>query len=354
MEKKPKVLVIATSRKTRGGITSVVKSHEKGNQWKNYHCKWIETHRDGSFIIKIWYLCKSLITYTILLPFYQLTHIHVGLKASVKRKMIFATLAKWANKPIIIHFHPATEKHLFDKKHSESIYKLFMLADKLIVLSEQWIRWINKAYPDNNFNFQVLYNPCPQVIRSVKKVKPYILFAGTLNERKGYNRLLSAFAQIGPRNPEWRIKFAGNGEIEKAKKIAEDLNIESQVDFLGWVSGSEKDKVFSQASIYCLPSWGEGFPMGVLDAIAYGIPVITTPVGGIPDLIKNGENGYIFDTYNTEMLVEQLFVLMESQESRMAIVREADKLMKNEFNLQIINHQLSLIYEGVINGKLKR
>ena len=50
-----KVLVIATSRKTRGGITSVVKAHETGEQWKKYHCRWIETHRDGNSIRKLWY-----------------------------------------------------------------------------------------------------------------------------------------------------------------------------------------------------------------------------------------------------------------------------------------------------------
>ena len=55
-----KVLVIATSRKTRGGITSVVKAHEKGEQWNNYHCKWIETHIDKNGKYKLWYFIKAL------------------------------------------------------------------------------------------------------------------------------------------------------------------------------------------------------------------------------------------------------------------------------------------------------
>lgn len=64
-----KVLVVATSRKTRGGITSVVKAHETGEQWKKYHCKWIETHRDGSTWRKLWYLATALIEYVFLLHF---------------------------------------------------------------------------------------------------------------------------------------------------------------------------------------------------------------------------------------------------------------------------------------------
>ena len=64
----PKVLVVATSRKTRGGITSVVKAHETGNQWKKYHCKWIETHRDGPSWRKILYFIKAYLQFFCLVP----------------------------------------------------------------------------------------------------------------------------------------------------------------------------------------------------------------------------------------------------------------------------------------------
>jgi glycosyltransferase involved in cell wall biosynthesis len=349
--RKPKVLVVATSRLTRGGITSVVKAHESGAQWKEYNCKWIETHRDGSSLQKIKYLLTAFVSYIFLLPFYDVVHIHVGLRTSITRKMLFAKLAKCYNKKIIIHFHPATEKHLFDENFNKSIFDLFKLSDKLLVLSLQWIRWINEAYPNNKFNFQILYNPCPEVIRNKENEKPYILFAGTLNERKGYNKLIKAFAQIAHDNSTWRLKFAGNGEIKEAKQLAKDLSVESKIDFLGWISGNLKDKIFNEAAIYCLPSWGEGFPMGVLDAIAYGVPVVTTPVGGIPDIIKSGENGYIFDTNDLDNLAKQLTVLMNSKEERKAIVKQADKLLRNEFNLEKINHNLSLIYEDLMNEK---
>ena len=282
-----KVLVVATSHKTRGGITSVIKAHETGEQWKKYHCKWIQTHRDGSPIRKLWYLITALMEYLIFLPFYDIVHIHVGLRASVKRKLIFARIAKVYKKKIIVHFHPSTEKHLFDQKLSIPIKKLFDYANLLIVLSPQWTRWINQAFPDRHYKMKVLYNPCPIVNRDFSKKKNVILYAGTLNERKGYNRLLQSFALIANKYSAWKIVFAGNGEIEQGKKLQKKLGIEdNQIEFLGWVSGKEKEKTFQEASIYCLPSWGEGFPMGVLDAWAYGIPVITTPVGGIIDIMK--------------------------------------------------------------------
>lgn len=347
-KKQTKVLVVATSRKTRGGITSVVKAHETGKQWKQFHCKWIQTHRDGNALRKLWYLGTALLQYILLLPFYDIVHIHVGLRTSIKRKTIFAKLAKTFNKKIIIHFHPATEKHLFDKEYSGNIKTIFNYAHLLIVLSHQWIKWINEAFPDNNYNFEVLYNPCPQVNRNNTHKEKYILFAGTLIERKGYNRLIEAFSQIANKYLDWQLVFAGNGEIENAKKIQQKLDIPiEQIKYLGWISGTEKETVFQNASVYCLPSWGEGFPMGILDAIAYGIPIVTTPVGGVPDIIIHKKNGYVFDIYNTEMLAKELEILILSENKRKSFVVETDKLLKHDFDVNVINNQLATLYQDL-------
>lgn len=345
MQTLPKVLVVATSRKTRGGITAVVKAHETGAQWKKYHCRWIQTHRDGNAIRKAWYFISALVEYLCLLPFYDIVHIHVGLRTSVDRKLIFAKIAKSYKKKVIIHFHPATEKHLFDDRFRYKIKELFSSADLLLVLSPQWIRWINQAYPGSHFKMQVLYNPCPIVVRDYKIKQNNILFAGTLSDRKGYNRLLEAFAKIAAEYKDWKVVFAGNGQIDAAKKLQSSLCIsEDQVLYLGWVTGAEKERAFQEASIYCLPSWGEGFPMGVLDAWAYGIPVVTTPVGGIPDIITNGENGFVYDVNDIDKLAEYLVLLMNSRELRDKIVEQADKLVTGEFNIKNITGQLDKIY----------
>ena len=347
----PKVLIVATSRKTRGGITSVVKAHEAGGQWKKYHCRWIETHRDGNALRKLFYLFSALAQSIFLMPFYDIVHIHVGLRTSVDRKLIFARIAKFYEKKIIVHFHPATEKHLFDNEFSTKIYALFSYSDLLIVLSHQWVNWINEAYPTNKFVFKVLYNPCPAVERGNMKKTNTILYAGMLSDRKGYDRLIHAFSKIAKQYPDWRIVFAGNGEIEKGQQLCIEQGIQEQVDFLGWIESIQKQTVFQKASIYCLPSWGEGFPMGVLDAMAYGIPIVTTPVGGIPELIKDGVNGFIFEPYDIEALSIKLSLLIESKIKRSEFVREADKLVNGLLNISTINAQLSAAYEELLSLK---
>lgn len=340
-----KVLVVATSRYTRGGITSVVKAHESGEQWKKYHCRWIQSHRDGGKIRKIWYLLTSLCEYLCLLPFYDIVHIHVGVRNSVRRKLLFARIGKIFRKKIIVHFHPASERHLVDPKYINQFKSLFDLSDLLVVLAPYWMDVIKKTFPDRNYKMDYLYNPCPIVQRDSSKQENVILFAGTLIERKGYNRLLQAFSKISNKYPDWRLEYAGNGAIEKAKELRKELGIpENQVKFLGWVSGSEKIETFQRASIYCLPSNGEGFPMGVLDAIAYGIPVVTTPVGGIVDAMTNGKDCLIYDIYNIDQLAECLDSLMGSLEKRKQLQENADKLVEGVFNVKNICSRLDTIY----------
>ena len=116
-------------------------------------------------------------------------------------------------------------------------------------MSEQWRRWIKEALGLTE-HIEVLYNPCPIVNHRTDLRKKNILFAGTIIPRKGYADLIKGFAPIAPKHPDWKITFAGNGEIERAKEIAKEVHIENQVIFLGWVNGKEKEKAFQEASIY--------------------------------------------------------------------------------------------------------
>ena len=340
-----KVLVIATSRKTRGGITSVVKAHETGEQWKKYHCRWIETHRDGNSIRKLWYLGTALVEYICLLPFYDIVHIHLATTQSAKRKKMFFYLATWLSKKVILHFHPSNEKFLFEPMNSKLYRKLFSKADLVLVLSEQWRCWIKMALGLSN-HIEVLYNPCPIVNRRDDLRKNHILFAGTIISRKGYETLIRGFARIAQEHSDWKVIFAGNGEIANAMKIVEC--IQNQVEFLGWVTDKDKEKVFQEASVYCLASDGEGFPMGVLDAWAYGIPCVVTPVGGIPDIVVDGENGLVFSIGDVDGLANKLRMIISDRTLRKNIVLGQDKYVKGAFNINGINRKLEKIYTRLL------
>lgn len=351
-----KVLVVATSRKTRGGVTSVVKAHEQGEQWKKYHCRWIETHRDGGFTVKFLMVIPAFIQYLFLLPFYDLVHIHTSEPPSAFRKVAFMWWTKLWRKKTVVHFHSFSPETTVRSRFAFLYRYLFGGADRVVVLSEYWKREVLKEVPSAKVT--VIYNPC---LAHVTKLSagfadydgplPHvhsILYAGTVNQRKGYADMLRAFAKIACRHKDWQIVFAGNGEIESGKSLAEEMGISDQTLWLGWVSGADKDRAFQESTVFCLPSYAEGFPMSVLDAWSYGLPVITTPVGGIPDVARDGDNMLLFKPGDVNGLAECMERMITDRELRDKISRASLEFAETTFNIETINRQIGELYSEVL------
>ena len=133
-----KVLVIATSRKTRGGITSVVKAYENSPLWAKFHCKWIETHRDGGAFTKLSYLLKGFLQFLLCVPFYDIIHIHTSEPPSALRKVLFVAVSKLLGKKVIVHFHSFSVNTTIKSKYQNVYRYLFGKADVVLVLSKYW------------------------------------------------------------------------------------------------------------------------------------------------------------------------------------------------------------------------
>ena len=196
---------------------------------------------------------------------------------------------------------------------------------------------------------KVIYNPCTtEISEKIYEKKKQILYAGTVNTRKGYADMIKAFSRIALKYPDWKIVFAGNGEIEQGMSLAKELGIEGQTVFLGWVNGDDKDKAFKESAIFCLPSYAEGFPMGVLDAWAYGLSVITTPVGGIPDIAIDGKNLLLFNPGDINELSEQMSRMISNENLRDSIAKESIRLSETTFNLKSVNEQVGILYNQML------
>lgn len=337
-----KILMVATGRKTRGGITAVIKAYEQTDLWDKYHCHWVQTHRDGSTMRKICYLLGAWLDYLIRIPFYDIVHLHFSLPNSARRKYPFFRLAKISGKKIVVHLHCGDQ---LPEIWNSTYEKMFSQADKVLLLSENIKKAVSNIVGIRN-NLKVLYNPCPSVneITPFMKRKKEILVAGTVNRNKGYEDIIKAWAMVAPRYPDWKIVFAGNGELENARTIARNNKVDGQVVFLGWVNNKSKADAFHRASALCMASYAEGFPMAVLDAFSYGLPVISSYAGGIGDVAKNGENMLVFNAGDIEGLAHHMETIVSDSNLRFSLAEASLRLSSTTFNVNTIVEQLSYIY----------
>lgn len=348
MSRRKKVLMIATSRQTMGGISAVIKAYEQSSFWKEYDVRWIETHRDGSKLLKGLIALFSYFHLLFLIPRYSIVHIHLSEIASLTRKIPVFLLSKLYCKKTIIHFHSFSVDTTIAGKYKFLYRFVFTHSDKVIVLSTSWQNWL-LDYLNLRDKVVVVYNPCDQAVQSsLKEKEKQILYAGALNARKGFMDLIYAFHEISDKHPDWQLVLAGNGDISKGQEKVKELLIKDKVKFTGWISGEEKIRYFSSASIFCLPSYAEGFPTAVIEACSYGIALITTPVGGIPDIIKDGENGLLFQPGDVSMLSKHLDLLISDATIRRSLSIAAKQLSETVFSMDRISEDIKNVYEELL------
>lgn len=350
MLKNKQILMIGPD--SQGGITSVIKSYLQ-SELSNY-ITFLPTYRGKNHIFNILYFSLFLVKYIFLLTFnrnIKIVHIHFAVDGSFLRKFFVLNIAKIFNKKVIFHSHSPKEILFFGL---DSIFIINNLikntlnkADILLVLSKSWEEIIGAKC--SNKNIEVVYNPV--IIKEISCDKQNntinVLFMGRVEHRKGIYDLIEATKYIS--DSRIKIKVYGDGEIDKAKKIIKDNSLDNKIEILGWIKGDDIETAYKNADILILPSYDEGLPMSILEAVAHGLPVISTPVGGIPDSVEDGVNGFLIQPGDYKALAEKIELLANDQKLREKMGQESYKIAKEKFDIEIIAKQLLEIYDNLIN-----
>jgi len=159
-----------------------------------------------------------------------------------------------------------------------------------------------------------------QVIRDKFKIHPdekIIVFVGSLRPVKGLKYLIEAFKIINKKNPMARLFLVGDGpERHSLEDIAEKDGLKAKVNFIGQIENDEIPKYMAAADIFVLPSLSEGFPGVVLEAMASGLPIVATKVRGLPEIVKDGENGFLVEPENPGQIAEKALALLGGDKLR--------------------------------------
>lgn len=339
--------MVGSGHKSKGGITSVLNLLKESNLWKEFQCYWLGTQIQASIITKITYCIRAYFIALIKIHHYDIIHFHTVPGKSLKIQFPIFIIAKLFHKKIILHFHSGGNS--FNRGEDKLLKYCLTKSNYIILLSKSIENDLHRLFPNIKTPTITIYNPCKNV-----KCIPYntrekvIIFSGILNHNKAYDILLKAFSLISNKYPDWKLVFMGNGDIEKAQNLAHELNIHKQTVFKGYIGGAEKEQTYQTASILCLCSYKEGFPMAVIEAWSYGIPVITTPAGGLPEVLQNRHNALIFDFGDYEMLAEKLDILMSDYNLREYMSHYSIQFALDNFNINHISVQLAKLYRTII------
>lgn len=312
-----KVLFLGVSMKTKGGMTAVLVSYKKYIE----DMQFIPTWKLGNKLVKSWYALQAIIRTWLKCKFnpnIEIVHIHGAANASFYRCKIFINLAKKLGKKVILHEHAADFVEFYNNAaNKKDITETINKCDKLIVLSESWKRYFisigitpNKVCVLNNI-------VSPPQIKHIKREddKLHLLYMGEISNRKGAFDLLKAICKEKDYFKEKLLLRMGGNEVDgDIKGFIKENGLDGFVSYEGWVAGELKNECLNWEDVYILPSYNEGLPIAILEAMSYSHPVISTPVGGIPEVIVNRENGILVEPGNGQEIADAIKYYIENKD----------------------------------------
>jgi glycosyltransferase involved in cell wall biosynthesis len=290
-------------------------------------------------------------------------HIHGASRGSFYRKFIFFFISKYLyKKKVIYHIHGAGY-HIFYQTASPMIRKgvrwMINNSDTLIVLSEWWKSFFEKEFSPKKIKIvpNIVAEPDLSLVKSenINKTSKQLkndsvvnlLFLGRIGDRKGIFDLLEAIAlNIEYFRDRCHLKIGGDGEIDRLLSYIHSNNLSDVVEFIGFVQGKEKETVLIETDVYILPSYNEGLPISILEAMSFAKPILSTRVGGIPEIVSDGYNGILFEPGDQDEMIKALKVLIEDkQKIKLYGSRSYEFVKENHFPDSVLEILSELYYE---------
>ena len=228
----------------------------------------------------------------------KIVHIHTAAGGSFDKHGYYAWLARLMGRKVVLHSHASRFKVWYEglsERHQRRVRNVLFRLDRLVVLSASWRDFFmsigvpgEKVAIVNNIT-----EPADREKVARAADEPVrLLFLGEIGPRKGVFDLLKAMALLESATPgRVRLEIGGNKNEEALEEAIRSQGLADCVHFNGFVSGELKKELLSRADVFVLPSYNEGLPVSILEAMSYGCAIISTPVGGIPEVVR--ENGIL-------------------------------------------------------------
>jgi glycosyltransferase involved in cell wall biosynthesis len=288
----------------------------------------------------------------------DLLHLNVAGRGSTLRKLALAEAAARLRIPTIVHLHDYDYARDLARRPAwlrRRISAMFCRAAQVIVLGQRDRATVERELGVPAERVTVLHNavpdPGPPPARLQRKGPVQLVFLGHLDDRKGVPELLDALADPALRALDWRLVMAGGGEIDRFAQVARTSGLAERITFTGWLPHDRVYALCREADVFVLPSHAEGQAMSLLEAMAHGLAIVTTPVGAHLEAIEPEREALIVPPGDVGALTTALARLIDNAPLRDTLGTAARQKYCGNFNAVQYSRTLLGIYGRVSREK---
>lgn len=359
---KKKICMVVPNESVKGGIAAVVNGYRGSRLEQDFDILYVQSYVDGNKAQKLLKAIGGYISFLKVLCGNRIdvVHIHSSFGPSFYRKLPFIWMASMAKIPIINHIHGADFTSFYVNASvgkKRLIHKVYEKCSIIIALSDEWRENLSQIVPREKIavieNYSILHEEA--MGRKRKKEEPYqVLFLGEIGERKGCFDIPYVVKDVVKEVPNVVFVLGGVGKIDEVMQLARKCHCSDYITFPGWVVDKKKDKLLKESDLFFLPSYNEGMPMSILDAMGYGLPVVSTNVGGIPKIVQNQRNGASILPGDKEGFAKNIIEILTHEEKRVAYGKESYEVVKKQYSLDSHINRLEQIYSYISKKRGKK
>ena len=348
-DRKPfNIIMVGPALEGLGGISRVAKTWQESSFFSDFRVKYIASVTDAS-VNSFFFLIKGVVQYILsLIDGCDFVFIHTSSYNSFRRKSLFICIAILFGKKKVLHIHPS-HFYLFLLKcrgiEKRYIYFLLNQIELFVVLTEEMKRNIKFLFPEkhaivlrNSVNIEKMKNP-GNIIRLHNK----LLYLGWYIKEKGVYELVDAIEILLEKGMRIEADFYGAKGEDSLRDYVYRKQLSDQIHINGWINDVDKIEALFKCTTLILPSYNEGIPNVILEAMATKTPIISTQVGGLKEILKDGENAIIVEVKNPKDLSIKILSCLMNKELRERIADNAYNNVCIKYNVQIIKQEFNKI-----------
>lgn len=289
-------------------------------------------------------------------------HINMAERLSLFRKSALLLFARAIGIPVVLHLH-AAQLHHFYRSLPAPVRALvrwtFARASRVVVLGQAARGFVVNELKLPADRVEVVTNGVPPPVQqraplSATEPRARMLFLGNLSERKGVTDLLVALS-LSDQARAGRIDavFAGGGDVEGYTRKARELGVDGFTRFIGWADQAQAAQWVASADVLVLPSYDEGLPLVILEALANGVAVICTPVGEIPHTLHDGEDVLMVPPGDHAALARALDRVVGDEGLRHALEQRGQALYRQQFSLEHFADAVADVHQRVFGVRAR-